>query len=339
MKLAVTKYIAFVGFIALSFGVFGQQEAQFSHITNNPYLLNPAAGGTANVFNIEMVSRMQWAGYQGGPRTMMLAGYSPIKIGKSAKREAFNESDDLLFQSPEVSLGEVKHIVGGRASLESIGVFNQTNLYGTYAIHIPFSKKLNMGVGLGVGWSNFGILEDRVVLFEADDASYEQFLGGTSAQNIFDANAGLTLYGENFFFGASTTQLLKNKVQFSDVLTTSNYNRHYFFIGSYTIAAGEKIGIEPNAVIKLAENSPFSGDFGVRLRYNRSSWLGVQYRTNNAVIFQLGTNLVKNIYVSYAYEHSVGAIRTAGHGTHEIQLGFYLGKNRKADKDADDAAK
>ena len=86
---------------------------------------------------------------------------------------------------------------------------------------------------------------------------------------------------------------------------------------------------------KFAESSPASIDAGARFIYNKSAWLGIQYRTSNALVFQIGANLVKNLYVSYAFEQGTGPIRLASNGTHEIQLGFYLGKNRNADKEID----
>lgn len=338
-KMNITSVLSLIGAL-VAFSTFAQQEAQFSNTVNNPYILNPAAGGLSDVMHLELTSRAQWLGYNGGPRTMLLSGNAPIKIGKRKKAlDEFNAKDDVLFQSPERTTGQVKHVVGGKFSYEGIGPFARTALYGSYAIHLPFSKKVNVGIGLGLGWSNFGIREDRVVLYQEDDQSYAQFLGNTTSQNILDANAGITFYNDKLLVGISTTQLLKNKAVFADVATESNYNRHYFLTAKYAIELGDLFELEPTAVLKLAENSPFSGDFGTRFVYNKSSWFGVQYRTSNALIFQVGSNLIKNIYVSYAYEQSIGAIRTTGNGTHELQLGFYLGKNRNISKETKDKGK
>ena len=78
----------------------------------------------------------------------------------------------------------MKHVVGGRAMYESIGPFNKTSISGSYAFHLPFTKKVNFGAGIGLGWSNLGINQNRVVLYQEDDAAYNQFLGNTSSQNI-----------------------------------------------------------------------------------------------------------------------------------------------------------
>ncbi len=187
------------------------------------------------------------------------------------------------------------------------------------------TKKFNIGAGIGLGWSNFRINESRVVLYDQNDIAYSNVLASSASQNIGDINGGIVFYGKGLFVGLSTAQVLRNKAKFSDVLTNSNYNRHYYFNISYSKQV-DKVTLEPSAMLKYAENSPISLDLGARFIFNRSTWVGFWYRTSNNLVFQVGSNLVKNLYLSYSYEQSIGAIRNAASGTHEIQLGMYLGK-------------
>lgn len=333
MKVAI-KITAFLGLMLLSTIGFSQQLPMHSNVINNPYLVNPAAGGMTNTMHFELSSRFQWSGYEGAPNSYTLTGNSPIKMSKRGKAlDEFNKSDNFLFQSPEVAKGKLRHIVGGRASFDGIGIFSNTSINATYAIHMPLVKSVNFGVGLGIGWHNTGIRQNRVVLQQQDDTKYGDFLGQSNSQNIFDANGGLVLYNSRFFFSFSVNQLFNNKAKFTDITTSSNYNRHYYIAAQYSHPLGDKFHIEPNAVIRLTENSPFSGDFGVRLLYNRSAWMNLQYRTGNNMLVRLGANLYKNIYLSYGFEFSLGQFRSVGSSSHEIQIGFYLGKNRNADKE------
>ncbi len=317
-----------------------QQESQFANHAYNPYILNPAAGGLTGVMHFELTSRTQWMGYN-GPQTFMLTGNSQIRIGKSEDRviAEYNTDDKAFFSAPQVTTGRLKHVVGGRVMNDAIGPFGKTSVFGSYAIHLPLFKKVNFGAGIGAGWSNFRINQDRVVLYQEDDASYSQFLGNSTGQNILDANAGLVFYNPNFFIGLSMTQAFKNKAQFNSIATESYYNRHYFIVAKYRFDFDNKLSIEPSVVTKLAEKSPASLDAGLRFYYNHSAWFGGQYRTSNAVVLQLGANIIKNLYLSYGYEISTGKIRTAGNGSHEIQLGYYLGNNRKMDKEIKESKK
>lgn len=319
----------------LVFTSTAQQEYQFANTASNPFLLNPAAGGLTDVMQFEATTRMQWLGYEGGPRTILLSGNSQIGIGNSGEKalSEFNIHDETLFEGPKVSTGKTKHILGGKIWNDAIGPFSKTSIQGSYAYHLPLTKSINIGVGLGFGYSNFRLDETKVVLHQSDDNTYAQFLGSASQQGLGDAQAGLVLYNEKFFIGLSGTQVLNNAVKLNQILTNSFFSRHYFMIAKYRIEGSGDIAIEPTAVIKYTGSSPWSVDAGARILHRNTSWFGLQFRTNSGLIFQVGSNLIKNLYVSYAYEYSMGKIRTAGNATHEIQLGYYLGKNRNIDKE------
>jgi len=310
---------------------FGQQQSQFASLFQNPYLINPAAGGLYDVIQVDALSRFQWVGAGQGPTTMLLSGHSQIGIGSSNTNKEFNSSNKTLFSSPTMTVGSVKHIVGGTLYNDAIGVFGRTSLNGSYAIHLPVTKNFNIGGGLSLGWSNFRINQDRVVLYNEDDGTYNDALANSSSQNIGDVNAGLVFYGKGLFLGVSSSQILKSKAKFSNVLTNSNYNRHFYFTAKYAAKLNDII-VEPSLNIKYAENSPLSMDLGSRFIFNRSTWFGVWYRTSNNLVFQVGSNLVKNLYVSYSYEQSTGKIRNAASGTHEIQLGMYIGRKKVESK-------
>jgi len=326
MKNSITLLIALVGSSA-----FAQQESQFASSFQNPYIINPAAGGLSNVMQLDALTRLQWVGAGNGPTTFMFTGHSQIKIGNSSSNEEFNPKG-ALFAHPKMSVGKLKHVVGGRLMNDAIGVFGKTSIYGSYAIHLPITEKFNLGAGIGLGFSNFRINQNRVVLYDENDGTYNDALASSSSQNIGDVNAGIVLYGHGLTVGISGSQVLRSKAKFSNVLTNSNYNRHFYFNVNYDWEL-ENMTIQPGVILKYAENSPWSMDFGSRFLFNKSTWIGFWYRTSNNMVFQVGTNLVKNLYISYSYEQSIGKIRNAASGTHEIQLGIYLGKSKKVSKE------
>ena len=330
----MNKIIGALIVVLITYTASAQQESQYINLTNNPYLLNPAAGGMTSTLQMEITSRSQWLGYGGGPRTMGLTVNSPIKFGSSKNvLQEYNVENKAFFQGPKRTTGLIKHIVGGAVNSDVIGPFNRTSVQGSYSIHLPLVKSINIGAGISLGWSSFRINQERVVLYQEDDAAYSQFLENTATQNILNANAGIVFYNEDMFIGISSSQVLKNDATFDGIETGSNYNRHFYFIAKYALQTGSQFQIEPTASLKVAESSPMSLDIGARFIYNKSVWAGIQYRTSNALTFQLGANLIKNFYVAYGYEQGIGAIQLAGNSTHEIQLGFYLGNNRNVKKE------
>ena len=327
LKYLITALLALSALQSLA-----QQESQFANVANNPFYVNPAAAGLYDVMQFEATYRSQWMGYNGGPRTMMFMGNSQIG-GKSKKAlKEFNIKDESFFGLPERSTGSIKHIVGGKMMNDAIGPFARTSVHGSYAIHLPFVSSFNFGAGLGIGWSNFKVDESRVLLHQTDDVSYSQFLGNTSTQNMLDVNAGLVFYNDVFFMGLSTTQALNNKLRFDAVDTESAHVRHYYVVSKYKFNLGS-VALEPSITGKLAPKGPVSIDLGTRLIINNSTWLGIQYRTSNALIFQVGSTIIKNLYVGYSYEQAIGSIKTVNNGSHEIQLGLLIGNNRNIDKE------
>ena len=329
------RYLVYtLSIVLVGFEAFSQQEAHFVNLPNNPYILNPAAGGMSDIIQIESTSRFQWLGYNGGPRSIMLTANSPIRIGTSAKAvDEFNVKDETFFKMPKITTGKTKHVVGGKFINDAIGPFSRTSIYGTYAVHIPLSSSMNLGAGLGAGFTNFAINESRVVLYEENDIAYSSFLGNSASQGILDANAGLMVYSKHFYAGLSMSQALNNNVIFDNTSTMSNYNRHLFLMAKYTADINDDFAIEPTVIGKFVKNSPMAFDIGARAVINQASWFGLQYRTSNAILAQVGSNLIKNLYIAYAYEHSIGKISLAGNSTHEIQLGLYLGNNRNLKKE------
>jgi type IX secretion system PorP/SprF family membrane protein len=327
------KYLL-ITFLIFPLAIFSQQEAQIANFSNSPFITNPAAGGLTDVMQFELIGRTQWIGYNGGPKTLFATGNSQINLGKSTKvLSEYNVKDQSFFAMPEITTGTTKHIVGGTAYSDAIGPFSRTSITGSYAIHLPFTKKLNFGAGLGLGWSNFKVNQDRVVLHQTEDDPYSLFLTSTSAQNILNANGGIVVYNDKLFFSLSTTQALGNQVVFNTVQTESNFNRHYFAIVKYKVGLNDQFDLEPNIATKLVGNSPISLDFGSKVIYNQSTWASFQYRTSNSLVMQIGTTLVKNLYFSYSYELSIAKMATSNTGTHEVLLGFYLGKNRNVDNE------
>lgn len=334
------KRIFLLHTLLLSTVTFGQQLSQYGNASFNQFLINPAAGGMTSVMQYELTYRSQWTGYNGGPRTALFSGNSLMKFGgKSAGLGEYNYEDKAFFGLPDRTTGEVKHILGGIMYNDAIGPFSSTAISLSYAVHLPLTAGINIGAGIGLGYSNLKLDESRVQLYNEIDNAYSQFLGATSNYSGPDASAGIVAYGTNFSFGLSTKQLLNNKVVFNDTETESTLARHYFVHGTYRFLSEETISVEPNVVGKLSQNSPMSFDVGARIYYKNSSWINLQYRTSNSFVVRVGTTLVKNLYFNYGYEMPTGKLAGAASGSHEIQLGILIGNNRNLNKEINDSNK
>lgn len=311
-----------------------QQDIQFSQALSNLYLFNPGAAGMTNVGEFNLGTRAQWLSVSGRPVTYYASGNSQIRFGKTDKPvlDEFSTTRKSFYDSPVRTIG-LKHIVGGKVMSDAIGPFSKTTAMGSYAIHLPLTKKINIGLGVGVGFSSFSIDQGKVTLGQSDDGAYQSYLGSSSRQNFLDLQSGFVMYNDHFYLGVSGSQLLKNTTQFKGIETGSNFERHYYFMGSYRFDLGQKYGFEPLVIVKNTVGSPISLDAGARFHYYRIGWISLGYRGKSALTAGFGFNVMKQFRVAYAYDMGIAGLRSYGNGTHELQLGFIFGHRRNMEKE------
>lgn len=318
--------------------LWSQQETQFTQYYQNAYFFNPAAGGTKSLMEFDAGFRRQWLGIEGSPRSVFLTGHSVVKFesGGSDVVNEFNTKNESFYQTPKNTIGRNKHVVGGRLLNDAIGPFEKNSVMASYAYHLRFSKNTMLGLGMSAGWSNYGINSDKVKLVDNDDEAYEDFLLRNNNQNIFDVNAGISLYGERFHFGISSIQLLDNDMIIDQVQTVSTYGRHWFMFGKYNFDIIDKFAVEPHFMGQLIGQAPFAINFGSRFIYDKKYWLNTSYRWGDAVNFGFGLNFLENLRVGYAFDFGIGVLQGTAGNAHEIQLGYVIGNNRNIDKEIDE---
>jgi type IX secretion system PorP/SprF family membrane protein len=320
---------------------FTQQEAQFSQYYNNAYFFNPAAGGLTKTIQFNLGYRRQWLGIEGTPQSFYATGHSEVsfKKGKEVVDE-FNADRESIFEGPERVVGKNKHVMGGRVLSDAIGPFQKTSAMASYAYHLRFSKKTMLSLGLSGGISNMGIRSDKVVLHDQDDLEYTNFLANNSNQTIFDLNAGIAFYSDRFHFGISSTQLLKNDLVIDNVVTQSQYGRHWFMYGMYDFPISTTdVVVQPHFMAQLVGKAPFSFNLGSKVTYQGRYWANVSYRFNDALNFALGLNFAQRFTFGYAYDVAMGSVQRSSNYVHELQIGCVIGKNRNIKKELQDDEK
>lgn len=316
-----------LGFASI-FPVMAQQEFQFGNYTHNPYLFNPAAGGLTEFTQLDLGYRNQNISSEGNPVTMYLSGTTQIYSKKDKTTEnRFNPDKIQMYTPPLNSVGKIKHIVGGRIINDAIGPFQKTGAMATYGIHLPLTHTINIGAGIGLGWNNISLNPNKITLLDANDQIVQDF-GSRWGQNNLDLQAGIVVYMDRWTFSASATQLLANKLHFNGQLFSSKLNTHWMVYSSYKAKVGSSFMIEPFAMLRVVKNAPASVDVGANFHY-RYLWLGAQYRTNQSFVASFGLNFLRNLYLSYAFEYSGKKTRVSTAGTHEVQLGIYIGRKGK----------
>lgn len=328
------RYLLVVFFALSVCALNAQQEAQFSQYYNNAYFFNPAAGGLTKTMQFDVGYRRQWLGIEGTPQSFYATGHSEISFNDRIQAlDEFNVDRESIFETPKNQVGKNKHVLGGRLLSDQIGPFLKNSVMASYAYHLRFTNKSMLSLGVSAGWSNLGLNSSKVVLLEQEDAKYNEFLSRNSNQNIFDINAGIAIYGENFHFGISSTQLLKNELVIDEIVTQSNFGRHWFGYGMYNVDLADNFSLEPHFMAQIIGNSPFSFNLGSRIIYEDKYWVNVAYRFGDAINFGVGLNFANNFRFGYAYDVAAGPVQRSSNYVHELHLGFVIGNNRNVEKE------
>ena len=140
----------------------------------------------------------------------------------------------------------------------------------------------------------------------------------------FDASFGLYFHRPGkFYAGLSSTHLSQGQMEAVNI----EIARHYYLMGGYIFDINPMFNINPNVLIK-SDIASTQYDLNVNGEYhtgNKMIWLGVTYRTVDAIAPQLGYQhqFGKNtLRVGYSYDITTSQLSNYSNGSHEIMVNF-----------------
>jgi type IX secretion system PorP/SprF family membrane protein len=232
-----------------------------------------------------------------------------------------------IVKNPEVGTGKIKHAIGGQVLADQYGAFQKMQFAGTYAIHLPLSKKVNMSFGAKVGLSNNAFIQSRAVVIDpTNDKTYVDYTTNNSRKNILDIGAGLYVYSNRFFIGVAADQLTKNMVNFGSASANFDPQMYFNATGGIKLKANDNFTITPAFILKYMTPAPISLEATLQVEYKEWLWAGVSYRNTDAIVGMVGLNINKKLKFGYSYDYSVSRFNQYSSGGHELVLGIMLGR-------------
>lgn len=276
--------------------VFAQQLPHYTQYLINDYVTNPAIGGTSPYFNVQSNHRFQWVGIQDAPRTYIFSLHGPLANDKMG--------------------------VGGYVFTDYTGPTRRSGFQASYSYRINVTDKIKLSFGLAGGLLQFAVDGGKVNLEDVND-----LVLSTSLQSALvpDIAAGLYLYEDKrWFISLSAPQLVGSKLQFFDAYdnTLSRLSNHYFAAGGYTFDLSNDFQVQPSFLIKYIDPLPIQVDANVRVIYQENVWLGLNYRSEDAVGAMLGYSFREKFIFGYSYDFPISNIRKQSTGSHELMVGF-----------------
>ncbi len=301
IKYMKNLFVVVVLLVVLVGRVDAQQEPMFTQYMSNSLTMNPAnisinpafTGTTENLF-INTLTRLQWVGMEGAPKTFSLTAHSPI---------------------PWDNMG-----VGVTLVTDKVGPVSNTFFTVNYAYRIKLYGKINVSMGLKLGINSYKAdLSSLEVIDEGDD----QFSGNESKTSP-NLGFGFFMYTPQYFVGFSAPKLIQTKIDDEYATDDNQLKNHYFIMGGYNWQIDKDWMLKPSLLTKIVTGSPVSNDITVQAVYK--NWLGggLMYRIGDAMGFFVFGKVYDEINVGYGYEYSLNGLSGVNGGTHEILLTYNL---------------
>lgn len=278
----------------LGTALFAQQDPQFTQYMFDRLSINPAVAGTTGELCGTLLLRQQWTGFDGAPKTALLNVHGNVK---------------------KISSG-----LGLSVFLDELG--QQKSTYARF--HYSFHRKLGpgtFGIGLSAGMMSHTLGNKWQA---TDGVANDEFIPANGNSDMgWDLAAGLYYVSPTLWAGISSTHL--TEVELRNV--SIQQRRHYFVQAGYNwkIKGDQKYILQPSVLMK-SDGTSTQFDITGTFLYNNMVWLGVSYRTEDAIApligYQFKPTAKSMLRIGYSYDVTTSQLRNYSSGSHEIMANF-----------------
>ena len=277
------------------------------YLSDNVYLVHPAAAGVGNCGKLRLTARNQWAGIEDAPSLQTLSAHTRIGESMGLGIILFNDKN---------------------------GYHSQQGVQGTYAYHLNFGRmeEVNqLSFGLSLMAVNNNVDESSFVI---PDIVISQIV---QSESYFNADFGVAYHKGGFFsYFTAKNIMLSARNLYNDRFESLNLRRYLVTLGYY-YGEGNSFQMEPSVMMQTIERTGEKFvDFNFKVYKDVADaqlWAAFSYRKgfDNAATEELnyltpivGVNY-KNFMASYTYTKQSGEILFDDAGYHQITLGFNFG--------------
>lgn len=291
MKIIVTIAFSLSTLLGLT-----QFQPQLTQHMYNPMPFNPAVVGYREAVSGTFSHRQLWSSFNGTPTTTTLGIHAPF----------------------------AKDALGGGLLIEhdKLGISRSIGLSGQIAYRMRLGAgKLSFGLKAGIV-NRLDMWSQIVTTQDGDDV----FAIGDVQSWLPDLGGGVYYYQKKFYVGGSVPSFFSMKstseggygIKFD--LRESNFIIH----SGALIDLGEKLSIQPSALMKYQSSTEVQLDAAMMLNYQDRVGLGGALRPGNSWSIMLRLFATRQLALVYAYDKFFAAARSFDNGTHEITLNYDL---------------
>lgn len=282
--------------------IIAQNQVNISQYMLYQPLLNPSAIGSYNDISAAVLSRNQWTGFDGAPKSNMVSVNTPIN--------KTNLAVGLGFQQ------------------EKIGISSSTAVYGNIGYRFRIDRDSYFSTAISLGADFFNLSYGNLLNSDVDP----QLNYGNKTNSFMNplARFGMFYFKKNFYVTGYIPNLLTPKFSFdgTEVTTATSFNTknlHYYVQGGYQHEVSQNFQLNFSTLLK--KSSTFQMDLNAQAIFKKMVGVGFSYRTSNELVALVNITLIEKIKIGYAYDYALSKLTTVSNGSHEIMLILDLNKS------------
>lgn len=312
-----------------------QQKPYYTQYILNPYILNPALTGIENYTDLKLSYRNQWTNIPGAPQTMYFTLHGPIgkqdyKTTPTSFRPSGNNSVGNDWYEENVTSPD-HHGVGLSVINDKTGYISRFSISGSYAYHKGINAKSTLSLGFQAGYSSVTLDRSKInwATLDPNDPAIG-YSSGELKKGVPEIGAGLWLYSQDYFVGASVQNIVPGKAKFvkNDKYGIS-YAPHFFVSSGYRLPLDGGLTFLPSVMLQWINPEPVQVHANLKMQYEEKLWFGASYRYTDKLggfAAMAGVNVSNTFNIGYSYDFANNSrLRNYQGNTHEIIVGFLLG--------------
>lgn len=272
--------------MVIAASVHAQQAPLYNQYHIAPLIYNPSYTGFNNGVDVTLIRNQKWGNYGEGFNANSLSAGTILKDDKSG--------------------------IGISLYSDYVGITSKLNAHLLYSYRIMLGEQMNLRFGVGAGVVDNRIDFSNVIVTDPNDPIIINAVG--DRKTMFDLNVGFNFNYADFRIGVSVPQVLGSKLLYSDN-TASFYTLERQIVSnlgySWYLNKDKGILINPEAlVIYSFAGAPLQYSANLMFELEKIAWIGVGYKSDYAISFNLGINVIKNLKFGLAYDYIISDVAT-----------------------------
>lgn len=266
----------------------------------NGLLLNPAYSGSHPYFSASLLHRSQWVDFDKSPTSQVFSIEGPVA----------NEKIGIGFLVTNDQLGIIQQL--------------DVSANGSYRMQLGAGT---LALGLKVGMASYSADLSEVTIWDENDPVYQ--FNDIKGEFVTKFGFGAYYHTDSWFAGVSVplTAAIDDNI-ISDVPGADRYfTSHIYVNGGVVIEPSYTLAIKPSVLIKYVSGAPVQADINCNVLLYRKLWLGMGYRSGDALVGMVEFNFTPQLRAGYAYDFTLTEIGDYSNGSHEVMLAFDFGKD------------